>query len=700
MSSNSSIMDSKLADKKRIFVKGSVWKKTLAAALLGICAAAALGDGFGVKAYASADYKLMPDTIAVNGNDTVSDDFVTSDNWLTPAVIHDSDEEESVIVRRGGELPEKYDSREFGWVTPVKDQGDYETCWSFASASIIETSILKNGLADSDINISENSIAYFFYNREVDKLGYTKGDYNKIARVGYNYLTAAGTLQGTGIELATGAGINTEDQSPYLSTPSVDLSYAGNYVLKNLYLYNYNVSKLDKSVATIKQAIMDHGSVACGIYMAKAYMDMDSGSYYCPINNGNHAITIVGWDDSYSRNNFVRNPGVDGAWIVKNSYGTDMFDNGYNYVSYADRSLMEFMAVEMTYRNNFYDNYYQHDGSGCPAYAYNKGSWYANVFKAKGSGKNNEELKAVGIYTTSVGTKYEIQVYTGLSSASKPTAGTKAFTSSIKGTLSDAGYQTVELPNPVSLTAGEYFSVAVRLTTVSGANAYIGVDSSYYDSSNDWIRFIAATAKNQSFVKIGGKWHDMGSELKANNRIKAYTDKTSVKSNFHLSSKELGVSKGDTQKLALVAAPNVHRKVTWKSANSKIAKVNINGAVKGKKAGTTTVTATFIAGDKKKTLKCKVTVGPGKMKGFSVTEEGVVKVSWKKNSQATGYEVVYSTSADGSYKKFADIKSKSKTSVSKQLPSGIYYVKMRPFKKLGKKKLYGSYTAAQEVVVP
>ena len=651
------------------------------------------------------NYSLTAYNVSANSvvNNSDSEEFVTSNSWITPAVIHDSDEEDegqnNTLVKRGSTLPAKYDSREQGWVTPVKDQGNYETCWSFATASIIESNLLKNGLAGSDINISENSIAYFFYNRQVEKLGYTKGDYNKIARTGYNYLSASGTLQGTGIALTTGAGINTEAQSPYLTTPAASLSYTGDYVVKNLYLYNYNVTKLEKSVTTVKQAIMDHGSVACGIYMASAYLNKDTGSYYCPIKNGNHAITIVGWDDSYSKSNFVVNPGVDGAWIVKNSYGTDVFDNGYNYVSYADKSLMEFMAVEMAYRSSFYGNNYQHDGTGCPAFAYNKGSWYANVFKAKGAGKNNEELKAIGVYTTSVGAKYEIQVYTGLTSASKPTSGTKAFTSSVKGTLSDAGYQMIELPHPVSLTAGENFSVAVRLTTASGANAYMGVDSSYYDSSNDWIRFIAATGKNQSFVKISGKWYDMGTNLKANNRIKAYTDAVPVKSNFHLSETTLGVSKGDTQKLALLAAPNVFRKVTWKSAKSSIAKVNTKGGVKGKKYGTTTVSATFVAGAKKKTLKCKVTVGPARMKGFSVTEQGAVKVSWKKNSQATGYEVVYSTSPDGKYTKFSDVK-KSKTSVSKQLPSGTYYVKMRPYKKSGKKKLYGSYTAAKEVIVP
>lgn len=633
----------------------------------------------------------------VYANGSYEEEYVTSDNWITPSVIHE-DEDIPIIAKRGASAS-SFDARSNGWITPVKDQGNYETCWSFASAAVIEANLIKNGLAGADIDISENAIAYFFYNTQTDSLGYTNGDYNMIAKAGYNYLTASGTLEGTGIVLTTGAGVLTEQQSPYLTTPAPGLCYSGDYVVKNMYLYNYNTSNINNSVDKIKNAILEHGAVASGIYFNRAYYDSSEASYYSPISGGNHAITIVGWDDNYSRNNFVRKPDCDGAWIIKNSYGTSFGDEGYMYVSFADKSLSGLMSFEMTTRASKHNNYYQHDGTGNPAYAYNSASHYANVFKAKGAGSNNEELKAVSIYTTSVGVKYEIQVYTGLTSKSKPTAGTKAFSTNVKGTLTDAGYQLIELPEPVSLTAGEYFSVVVRLTTSNGNNAYMGVDSSYFNPSNDWIRFIASVGKNQSFIKVNGKWHDMGSELKANARIRAYTDVTSVKSNFHLNTNSLGVSKGDTQTLVLKAAPYVHRKVTWKSSNSKIASVGVTGKVKGKKYGSTTVSGTFMNGSGKKTLKCKVTVGPSRMKGFRVSASQDVKVSWAKNTSAAGYEVYYASVEDGKYTKFATINKASKTSCSKTLAPGTYYVKMRPYRKSGKKKLYGSYTAAKEVTV-
>lgn len=52
----------------------------------------------------------------------------------------------------------------------------------------------------------------------------------------------------------------------------------------------------------------------------------------------NHAVTIIGWDDNYSRNNFNSNcrPKNNGAWLILNSWGTDWGNNGTAWVSYED----------------------------------------------------------------------------------------------------------------------------------------------------------------------------------------------------------------------------------------------------------------------------------------------------------------------------------------------------------------------------
>ena len=620
-----------------------------------------------------------------------NDEFVVSKHWLPAAEIHDGGDNTSV-TKRGAVYPARYDARDNGWVTSVKNQGNYESCWSFSSLAAIETNLIKNGRADASLDLSENQFAYFFYNRQPDKLGYTIGDYNTTSRG--NYLSAGGTLQGTGLALATWAGVTTEARSPYMTIPDASLCYAADYSVRNVYLYNYSMTNLAGSVATIKQAILDHGAVACGINMIAQYYNPVNYSYNCQTAGGNHAIAIVGWDDSYSKDNFNMKPAADGAWIVKNSYGPEFGDQGYFYVSYEDRTLTEFIAFEAVTAAEQFDNNYQYDGTANPAYSYNKGEWYANVFEAKGANGFNEELKAVGVYTLTTNCNYEVEVYTGLTDAGKPTSGTKVYDVPVTGTLTDAGYQTIALPSTVSLTAGESFAVLVRLKDSYGANAYIGADSTY---QNDWITFIANVSDNQSFVQVNNKWYDFGKEAKANVRIKAYTDVTAEKSAFALSDKKLGISKGTTAKLALQVSPNVYRDVKWKSSNKKVATVNKKGKVKAKSYGSATISATFMAGGNKKTLKCKVTVGPSKVKSVKVSGgKKKVKVRWKKSSGSNGYEVYYAAARDGAYKKLA---ATTATSCTKKMKKGTYYVKVRSYKISGSKKLYGSFSGIKEVTI-
>ena len=650
-------------------------KKLCVTMLIGIMAAGVLGGS-----------NAMTQVQATGNNE-----FVVSKHWLPAAEIHDGGDN-TCVTRRGAVYPARYDARDNGWVTSVKNQGNYESCWSFSSLAAIETNLIKNGRADASLDLSENQFAYFFYNRQPDKLGYTIGDYNTTSRG--NYLSAGGTLQGTGLALATWAGVTTEARSPYMTIPDASLCYAADYSVRNVYLYNYSMTNLAGSVATIKQAILDHGAVACGINMIAQYYNPVNYSYNCQTAGGNHAIAIVGWDDSYSKDNFNMKPAADGAWIVKNSYGPEFGDQGYFYVSYEDRTLTEFIAFEAVTAAEQFDNNYQYDGTANPAYSYNKGEWYANVFEAKGANGFNEELKAVGVYTLTTNCNYEVEVYTGLTDAGKPTSGTKVYDVPVTGTLTDAGYQTIVLPSAVSLTAGESFAVLVRLKDSYGANAYIGADSTY---QNDWITFIANVSDNQSFVQVNNKWYDFGKEAKANVRIKAYTDATAEKSAFALSDKKLGISKGITAKLALQVSPNVYRDVKWKSSNKKVATVNKKGKVKAKSYGSTTISATFMAGGNKKTLKCKVTVGPSKVKSVKVSGgKKKVKVRWKKSSGSNGYEVYYAAARDSAYKKLA---ATTATSCTKKMKKGTYYVKVRSYKISGSKKLYGSFSGIKEVTI-
>lgn len=629
------------------------------------------------------------------------------DNWLEPAKIYDYTNRNEGLNRLGAPFASSYDARTINGVSAVKDQGNYNTCWSFASIAAMECNLIKKGYADASIDLSENQFAYFFYNRQPDRLGFTTGDRNYGSK---DWSQNGGSLMGSGLALSTWAGVTTEAMSPYVSTPSPSLCYQSDYSVQSVYFYSYDaVKNYQNSIDTVKQAIMDHGAVAAGFYFEESgsYYNRFTGAYFYnkATGNGNHAITIVGWDDNYKASNFaLAKPTRNGAWIVKNSWGPSFGKAGYNYISYEDTKLTDLLAVEAVPAGMQYQNNYQYDGSANPAMSIGlpSGTMFANVFKASASAGGVEELGAVSVCTMSTNTTAQVQIYTGLSDAKKPTSGTKVFAQPVAATFGEAGYHMIQLPSTVALVPGERFAVVVTLSNPLG-NPYIALDMT---GVYNWIGFTSYVEKNQSFIYYNKKWMDCvsmnngGKMVSGNLRIKAYTNVTDIPARISFTERTLSVSKGGTANLSLAMSPmNLYRKVTWSSANKNVASISSTGKVKGKAYGTTTVKAKYVFGASTKTITCKITVGSAKIKGFSASAKGNQLVTkWKKTKDASGYTVYYATTPEGPFKALGTAK-RGSSKLSKRLNPGTYYVKMRGYRLSGKKKLYGSYTAVKTVTI-
>lgn len=69
-----------------------------------------------------------------------------------------------------------------------------------------------------------------------------------------------------------------------------------------------------------------------------------------------------------------------------------------------------------------------------------------------------------------------------------------------------------------------------------------------------------------------------------------------------------------------------------------------------------------------------------------------IKLSWAKAKDVTGYEIYYSDTKNGKYKKLASTKSTSYTNKSLKVGKTRYY-KVRAYKKSGKKTYYGAYSS-------
>jgi uncharacterized repeat protein (TIGR02543 family) len=440
-----------------------------------------------------------------------------------PSVEKDSDYPSS----REGNIPEAYSSVDMNYVSKIKNQGGYGTCWAFGAINTAESSMIKKYGLSIDTDFSELHLAYNFYHTQTDPLGNTVGD--STTPIGDTYLNRGGNNVFTVKDFANWVGAADESVADYysaynyetdMSTKSAqertDLSFNDVAHMQNAYIINY----YDKSI--IKKLIMENGAGAISYYASEigAY-NYDTGAYYQnKKTTTNHCVSVVGWDDNYAVSNFNSSmcPSGPGAWLIKNSWGDSYGEDGYFWLSYYDYSCSDVFFFDFE-RNDNYDNNYQYDGS-CGNYdrsVYSKLFSASNVFTSQ---KQKETLDAISFYNPSqVNNTYEISIYQDLTDLSKPDSGTLIAT--MKKDTPYIGYYTIPLEASVTFTKGTTFSVVVTQNPGSWQVSWYSVDKTY--KNGDWISFTSAANPGQSFTKVDNNdWVDISSDG-MNNRIKAFT---------------------------------------------------------------------------------------------------------------------------------------------------------------------------------
>ena len=378
-------------------------------------------------------------------------------------------------------LPSRYDSRDWGWVSPVRAQGWMGSCWTFGMTGALESALLKaTGLR---IDLSEN-------NMQNTMLKYSIYGDLELVEGGLNTVAASYLLSWLG---AFTQDLDSYDEmgkiSPVITTTQ-DI-----HVQDVIFIANDEVPNGTK----LKEAIMKYGSINVNYYgqsqydEVSLYYNTETYAQYVDVpTKQNHAVTVVGWDDNFPKEKFLATPPGDGAWIVKNSWGHEWGENGYLYVSYYDQSFVQCgpdelngHATAVILENTVpYNKNYQYvvtwDGGFLPGA---ETVSYMNVFEAL----DDDLIAGVGTFFQEGDDNYTVEIY--VNDELKITQ---------NGVTPYMGYHTIKLNEYIPVKEGDVFKAVITTKNIP----FMRLDTmrTHYTS-------------NISFVSIdGAPWMDSYSE--------------------------------------------------------------------------------------------------------------------------------------------------------------------------------------------
>ena len=564
-------------------------------------------------------------------------------------------------------LPSSYNLRTTLPNIKVKNQQKAGSCWAFAFTSMMETTMAnkykKENLEYSPMHIDYKTSQYF--NRNVGEggspfiaLAYAASGLGPVYEENFAfdsvYNEEKNSKDSYYLSDIKDVNLNQEVKEQIKDTTyfaNIYKSYAENSIeyKDSLAFFGYN-KYTDEQVGAIRNLIKQHikedGAVTAtfyadslggltqnGEYRSIYFNNEKNAYYYTNILSANHAVTIVGWDDNFKKENFSsqnKQPIHDGAYIVLNSWGTGFADNGYFYVSYDDavieQQICSIDKIEEVKEEN--KKLYEYDelGMNYALYSINEektkfldSGYAANIFSRDTTNTSEYEyLSEVGVYLFNT---EGIEVYANPNDDNLNNCVKVA--SYIGSNALEAGYHTIKLNSPLLLNGNKF---AIKVKYINSEKTTIPVecnlDESKLTDNQTSVYSSAKSNKGESFVSMDGtKWDDLfdykldsNTTLKNTNTcIKATTMTTDTPltipvTGLKIDKTNINMEVGNTENLIATIEPTyaTNQSIIWKSDDESIVTVSDTGILKALKKGKTTIIATTVDGNY--STSCEVTV--------------------------------------------------------------------------------------------
>ena len=412
----------------------------------------------------------------------------------------------------------------------VRYQGVANNCWAFATVGALETTLaLKRKKNGQSVKVFDFSEAHVKYGSRYDM--FLNGQKNN---KGLNLdKSVGGTFEQALNYMTNGFGPVDEKWLQYNpSEPKISLgdieSITPSVIVKNSVNLsippNSDESTIDALIPKIKTHIKNHGGLyfSLNYHRGDQYTNVNNKARYCDVplrtnESPSHAVVLIGWDDNYSANNFTKNPGKDGAWIFKNSYGSY---SDVEYLSYYDKtSYTEVCGFTDVEEEKNYDKQYQHQVlPPIVDFKVNKGPVISQLTVAEVYHRDRldkrESIKRLSIMAQESGI-YEFYINP------KDNDLTKLEKVDVNKIYLRKGFNTVELDNQVELT-GSDFVIAAKVPNVNG-EFHIS-----YQPTNRMQDYTASVSNpGETYVNYvdnsnASYWKDFVASGRGNSSLKAY----------------------------------------------------------------------------------------------------------------------------------------------------------------------------------